>query len=142
MSVGTDHIDLVACKEHSIQVGNTPGVLSDACADFTIGLLLTVSRRIAEGVANAKRGDWPPWHPLLMCGPSLTSSTVGIVGLGQIGRAVAKRLVGFGVARILYVATTSKPEFEKVFYFYFISYILTFLNIYFHFCTNFNLILN
>ena len=114
MSVGTDHIDLVACKDHSIQVGNTPGVLTDACADFTIGLLLTVSRRIAEGVARAKRGDWPPWHPMWMCGPSLNGSTVGIVGLGQIGRAVAKRLVVFGVLRILYVATTPKPDFEKV----------------------------
>ena len=116
MSVGTDHIDLIACKKHSIQVANTPGVLTEACADFTIGLLLAVSRRIAEGVSRAKKGDWPPWHPLWMCGPSLNGSTVGIVGLGQIGRSVAKRLTGFGVGKIMYVAKTPKPEFEKVIY--------------------------
>ena len=73
-----------------------------------------MSRRIVECATRAKQGDWPPWHPLLMCGPSLNSSTVGIVGLGEIGRAVARRLIGFGVQRILYVATTPKPDIEKV----------------------------
>ena len=101
MAVGVDNIDLQACTARGIPVGHTPGVLSDAVADLTIGLMIATARRFFEAAADLKAGRWRTWSPMGWVGPDLHGSTVGIVGLGRIGQAVARRLQGFNV-RILY----------------------------------------
>lgn len=114
MSVGYDHLDIGALKERGIKVGYTPGVLTAATADLTVSLLLATSRRLVEGAAALRAGAWAAWSPLWMCGPELAGSTVGIVGLGQIGQAVMQRLRPFGVARFLYCGRTRKePAWEE-----------------------------
>ena len=109
LSVGYDHIDLAACARRNVAVGNTPGVLTDTSADLAVGLLLATARRIPESIDAARRGEWTTWKPEWMAGYDVYGSTVGIVGLGRIGTAVAKRLRGFD-CRILYSNPTPKPE--------------------------------
>lgn len=101
MAVGVDNIDLAACTARGIPVGHTPGVLSDAVADLTIGLMLATARRFIEAAEDIKAGRWQTWDPMGWVGPDLHGSTVGIIGLGRIGAAVARRLTGFNV-HILY----------------------------------------
>lgn len=101
MSVGYDHIDVQACRRRGIAVGHTPGVLTDATADFTMGLILTMVRRIPEAAAEAREGRWTSWSPTWMLGLDLSEAVVGVVGLGRIGKAVARRAKAFG-ARLLY----------------------------------------
>jgi len=110
MSVGYDHLDLAALKERNIKVGYTPGVLTAATADMTVTLLLATARKLLEGNAALKAGQWSAWSPLWMCGPEMSGSTVGIVGLGQIGRAVMQRLKPFGVGRFVYSGRTKKDQ--------------------------------
>merc|ERR1711971_1154480 len=110
MSVGYDHLDLDALKERNIKIGYTPGALTAATADMTVTLLLATSRRLLEGNAALKAGKWAAWSPLWMCGPEMSGSTVGVVGLGQIGRAVMQRLKPFGVGRFVYSGRTKKEE--------------------------------
>ena len=101
VSVGVDHIDLNAAAMHGILVGHTPNVLTDSTADLALGLMLAVGRRIAEGDALIRAGAWSEgWKPNLLLGTDLSGATVGLVGMGPIGQAVAKRLRGFG-CRIL-----------------------------------------
>eukprot|EP00914_Ancora_sagittata_P028370 GHVO01055941.1.p1 GENE.GHVO01055941.1~~GHVO01055941.1.p1 ORF type:complete len:337 (+),score=38.28 GHVO01055941.1:2-1012(+) len=114
MSVGYEHIDLAECKSRGIIVGYTPDVLTDATAELTVALLLATSRRIVEGAAAVKSGEWSTWAPLWMCGPGLHGSTIGIVGLGRIGMATAKRLRPFGIERLLYTGRSEKPEAQDV----------------------------
>jgi len=102
MSVGYDHLDVVKMKEMDIKVGYTPDVLSDATAELTVALLLATSRRLVEGSAQITSGGWGSWAPLYMAGKGLHGSTVGIYGMGRIGRAVLRRLAGFGVEQFLY----------------------------------------
>ncbi len=109
MAVGVDNIDVAACTARGIPVGHTPGVLSDAVADLTIGLMLATARRIVEAAEDVKGGDWRTWSPMGWVGPDLHGSTVGIVGLGRIGAAVARRLSGFGV-RLLYYNRRASPH--------------------------------
>lgn len=115
MSVGVDSIDIVELKKRGIRLGHTPGVLTDAVADLTIGLILSTSRRIVEQAEVARSGRWATWDPFADLGVGLKGSTVGIVGLGRIGTAVAKRLVPFGISKILYNARSQKTEVEKEF---------------------------
>ncbi|XP_029458874.1 glyoxylate reductase/hydroxypyruvate reductase-like [Rhinatrema bivittatum] len=110
MSVGYDHLSLDALKKRGIQVGYTPDVLTEAVAELTVALLLATSRRLIEAVDEARNGGWGTWKPLWMCGNGLTQSTVGILGLGRIGAAIAKRLKPFGVKKFLYADIGPRPE--------------------------------
>ena len=97
VSVGVDHIDVDFAKSKNIAIGHTPGVLTDSTADLALGLMLAVGRRLAEGDAMVRKGAWSDgWKPNLLLGTDLSQSTVGLVGMGPIGQAVAKRLAGFG----------------------------------------------
>ncbi len=84
-SVGYDHIDLVECKNRNIKVGYTPGVLTNATAEFTIGILLNTTRRISQAIEAAKAGEWKDWKIKWMCGQGLSGSNIGIFGCGRIG---------------------------------------------------------
>jgi lactate dehydrogenase-like 2-hydroxyacid dehydrogenase len=106
-----DNIDLQAATERGIPVGHTPGVLTDATADLAFTLLLTAARSIPEGVEKVKDGGWRTWEPLGLLGADVWGATLGIVGLGRIGTAVARRARGFEM-RVLYHDTTRKPELE------------------------------
>ncbi|KGL81467.1 Glyoxylate reductase/hydroxypyruvate reductase, partial [Tinamus guttatus] len=110
MSVGYDHISLEELKKRGIRLGYTPDVLTEAAAELTVALLLATSRRLLEAVDEAKSGGWGSWKPLWMCGYGLTGSTVGILGLGRIGKAVAMRLKPFGVKKFLYTNSAPRPE--------------------------------
>jgi glyoxylate reductase len=100
-AVGTDNIDLGAASRRGIPVGHTPDVLTETSADLTLALMLAVMRRIPEGDASVRAGDWLTWEPAMLLGHDLHRATVGIVGLGRIGRAVKRRVEGFG-ARVLH----------------------------------------
>jgi lactate dehydrogenase-like 2-hydroxyacid dehydrogenase len=108
LSVGYDHIDVKACKSRNVAIGNTPGVLTETAADLTLALMLATARRIPESIAAVRNGEWTTWKPQWLAGYDLYGSTVGIIGLGRIGAAVAKRLRGFD-CRILYTGSQSKP---------------------------------
>ena len=97
MAVGTDNIDLEAAAERGIPVGNTPDVLTDATADLAFALLLALARRIPEGAAQVRDGRWRTWEPAAGLGADLAGATLGIVGRGRIGDAVAHRAEGFGL---------------------------------------------
>ncbi|WP_038045910.1 2-hydroxyacid dehydrogenase [Thermus caliditerrae] len=107
-SVGVDHVDLEAAKARGIRVTHTPGVLTEATADLTWALLLAVARRVVEGVDYARKGLWRAWHPELLLGLDLGGLTLGLVGMGRIGQAVAKRAEAFGM-RVVYTSRTPKP---------------------------------
>lgn len=109
MSVGYDHIDIAACKARGIAIGNTPGVLTETTAELALALLLATARRLPEAIDAVKQGEWSAWKPEWMVGRDVFGSTVGVVGLGRIGAAFARRLTGFN-CRILYTASQPKPE--------------------------------
>ncbi|MBN8807760.1 MAG: D-glycerate dehydrogenase [Sphingomonas sp.] len=95
---GVDHIDLKAARARGILVTNTPGVLTDDTADMTMALILSVPRRLAEGEKLARSGQWRGWSPGAMLGHRIGGKTLGIVGMGRIGQAVAARARAFGLA--------------------------------------------
>jgi glyoxylate reductase len=95
-AVGTDNVDLEAATARSIPVGSTPGVLTESTADLAVALMLGLARHLVEGDAYVRRGEWRTWEPGLLLGRDLHGATVGIVGFGRIGQAVARRLEGFG----------------------------------------------
>jgi glyoxylate reductase len=111
MAVGVDNVDVAACTARGIPVGNTPGVLTDATADLTMALLLAAARRLPEASSDARQGRWTTWSPTGWLGADLRGATLGIVGLGKIGRAVAERACGFGL-RIVYTDTTPRQDVE------------------------------
>jgi glyoxylate reductase len=94
-AVGYDNIDLDAAAARGIPVGNTPDVLTDATADLTWALLLAAARKLPEAVAAVREGDWLTWEPAMYLGAAVFGATLGIVGFGRIGRAVARRASGF-----------------------------------------------
>lgn len=94
-AVGYNNIDLPAAAQRGIIVTNTPDVLTDATADLTWALLLALPRRVLEGDAWARTGRWPGWTPTQMLGADVSGKTLGIIGMGRIGQAVAQRAVGF-----------------------------------------------
>ena len=96
--VGVNHIDLAAAASHGITVSNTPGVLTDATADLTLTLMLMLCRRAGEGERELRAGEWSGWRPTHLVGRQMTGKTLGIIGMGRIGRAVAHRAhFGFGM---------------------------------------------
>jgi glyoxylate reductase len=97
MAVGCDNIDLAVCRRRGIQVTNTPGVLSQSVAEMTFALILAVSRRLSEAVAAVRNGEWGAWEPYWMCGRDLHGSTLGEIGVGGIGSAVAELAKAFGM---------------------------------------------
>ena len=110
-AVGFDNIDVAACSARGVAVANTPDVLTDATADQAFMLLLSVARRVREGHSLVASGEWRGWHPLQLLGRDVSGSTLGIVGMGRIGRAVARRASGFGM-KILYHNRNRQPEAE------------------------------
>jgi lactate dehydrogenase-like 2-hydroxyacid dehydrogenase len=100
-AVGFDNIDVAACTRRGVAVGNTPGVLTETTADLAWTLLRAAARRIVEGADYVREDRWKTWGPMLLLGPDVHGSTLGIVGFGRIGQAVARRAMGFGM-RILY----------------------------------------
>src|SRR4029077_16314412 len=101
VAVGFDNIDVPACTERRVAVTNTPGVLDETTADFAWTLLMAVARRLVEGDRMARSGSWTKWNLDQLCGTDVWGKTLGIIGLGRIGRAVARRASGFRM-RIIY----------------------------------------
>ena len=108
-AVGVDNVDLEAATERGIPVGHTPDVLTDATADLTFALMLATARKLQEATGAAKRGDWITWEPAMFLGESVYGATLGIVGFGRIGQAVAKRAQGFDMT-ILHTDSTPLNE--------------------------------
>ncbi|XP_035227762.1 glyoxylate reductase/hydroxypyruvate reductase-like [Stegodyphus dumicola] len=103
MSVGYEHIDLKECVKRKIQVSNTPDVSSDSVAEWTVMLMLCAGRNFMDAATVIKRGEWiHSWRPMWLCGIGLLDATVGIVGMGRIGQGVMKRILPFGVKKVLY----------------------------------------
>ena len=112
LAVGYDNIDIAAATARNIPVGHTPDVLTDATADFTWALLMAAARRVVEADQFARSGQWQTWEPDLLLGAEVAGATLGIVGLGRIGQAVARRAKGFGM-RILYNNQSRNFELEQ-----------------------------
>ena len=108
VAVGFDNIDVPVCTERNVAVTNTPGVLDETTADFAWTLLMAVARRLVEGDRMARSGAWTRWNLDQLCGTDVWGKTLGIIGLGRIGRAVARRASGFRM-RIIYNSTTRAP---------------------------------
>ena len=113
MAVGYDNIDVAACTRRGIPVGNTPGVLTEATADLTMALLLGTARQLIPAAEAVKAGRWQTWAPMGYTGPDVYGSVVGLIGLGRIGLAVARRLQGFKV-RLLYHNRQPTPVAAEV----------------------------
>ena len=95
---GVDHIDLATARQRGIIVTNTPGVLTEDTADMTMALILAVSRRLSEGERLVRAGKWEGWGPTFMLGHRIWGKRLGIIGMGRIGQAVARRAKGFGLS--------------------------------------------
>ncbi len=110
-AVGYDNIDLAACRARQVRVTNTPGVLTEATADLTWALILAAVRHVVLGDRLVRSGDWHGWAPMQLPGLELSGATLGIVGAGRIGSAVARRSRGFDM-RVLYCHPRPRPELE------------------------------
>lgn len=111
LAVGYDNIDISSAAKLGITVCNTPDVLTDSTADLAFSLILAAARRIVESANYVKEGKWDSWGPLLLAGADVHHKTIGIVGMGRIGEAVARRAKGFDM-KILYHNRNRKPEAE------------------------------
>jgi len=112
-AVGVDNIDIEAASARGIPVGNTPGVLTDTTADLAVALMLGIGRRLVDGDAYVRRGEWRTWEPELLLGHDLHEATVGILGFGRIGQAVARRLEGFECT-VLHTSRSGGVSFEEL----------------------------
>lgn len=112
-AVGVDNVDLAAATARGIPVGNTPDVLTDATADMAFALLLGAARRLVEGVEYVRAGKWRTWNLQLLLGMDLAGRTLGIIGFGRIGKAMAKRARGFGLRVIYYDPTVNESTAEQ-----------------------------
>jgi glyoxylate reductase len=110
---GVDHIDLKTARQRNIIVTNTPGVLTEDTADMTMALILAVARRLAEGERLIRSGDWQGWGPTFMLGHRIWGKRLGIIGMGRIGSAVARRARGFGLAVHYHNRRRVHPDLER-----------------------------
>jgi glyoxylate reductase len=118
-AVGFDNIDVAACTRRKLPVGNTPGVLTETTADLAWALLMAAARRLVEGDRYVRDGKWKTWGPMLLMGPDIHGATLGIVGFGRIGQAMARRAKGFAM-RIVYhdlqrVPKSVEAEFDATY---------------------------
>lgn len=112
MAVGYDNIDVPEATKRGIVVGNTPGVLTETTADMAFALLMAAARRVAEADAFTRKGRWKTWGPMVMLGQDIHHATLGIVGLGRIGKEIAKRAKGFNM-KVLYHDQIRQAQEEK-----------------------------
>jgi len=112
-AVGYDNIDVGAARERSIEVTNTPGVLTEATADLAWALLLAAARNLGAGERMVRAGEWTGWGPMQLLGEPLQGRTLGIVGMGAIGQAVARRGKGFGMEIVYFNRNRVAPEIES-----------------------------
>ena len=108
MAVGFDNVDVTAATRYRIPVGNTPGILTDATADFAFALLMAAGRRVCEAAQYLLDGKWQTWGPSILLGADFRGATLGLVGFGRIGQAMAKRATGFEM-RVLYYDPSTQP---------------------------------
>ncbi len=113
VAVGYDNIDVAACTRRKVVATNTPGVLDETTADFAWTLLMAVARRLLEGDALARSGNWKGWNLDQLCGADVWGKTLGLVGFGRIGRAVARRSQGFGMRVLYHDAVRAPAEAEN-----------------------------
>lgn len=111
-AVGYDNIDVEGATARGVVVTNTPGVLTETVADFTMALILATARRLVEADKYTRAGRWQSWEPLLFLGQDIHGATLGLVGLGRIGAAVARRAQGFGM-RMLYYDVIRREDLER-----------------------------
>ena len=107
-AVGYNNIDIQEATQRKIAVGNTPGVLTEATADFAFTLMMSAGRRVVEAEKYVQAGKWKTWGPSIMLGVDFAGATLGIIGFGRIGKAMARRATGFGM-RILIYDPTAQP---------------------------------
>ncbi len=113
MAVGYNNIDIEAAKQRGVIITNTPGVLTETTADLTFALLMATSRRLFEASSYLRNGEWRTWSPMQLTGQDIFEATIGIVGMGRIGEAVARRAKGFDM-KVLYHNRNQKPEVEDM----------------------------
>jgi glyoxylate reductase len=111
-AVGFDNVDVPACSARGIPVGNTPGVLTETTADLAFALMMAAARRLPEGDRYVRAGKWKTWGPMLLLGPDVHGATIGIVGFGRIGQAVARRAAGFGMKILYHDVHQADPAIE------------------------------
>ncbi|MCY3568298.1 MAG: D-glycerate dehydrogenase [Chloroflexi bacterium] len=114
MAVGVDNVDVAACAARGIPVGNTPGVLTETTADMAWALILSAARRVVEAAEYVKRGQWQTWTPTQMAGVDVFGSTLGVIGFGAIGQAIARRAQGFGMRTLCWNRTPRPAEAAAV----------------------------
>ena len=114
MAVGVDNVDVAACAARGIPVGNTPGVLTETTADMAWALILAAARRVVEAAEYVKDGQWQTWTPTQMAGVDVFGATLGIIGFGAIGQAIARRAQGFGMRTLCWNRTPRPAEAAAV----------------------------